>query len=110
MCQYRALISFSDKLAKVCEVVSDYIDQDWMLLYRRLPFHPKRGSHTIEKDISDISIERARAPIRNKAAEALKRWRRHHTRAKASDIIDALKRIRRHDVVHRIENLDSHTT
>lgn len=99
-----------DKLAKVCEVVSDYIDQDWMLLYRRLPFHPKRGSHTIEKDISDVSIERARGPIENKAAEALKRWRRHHTRAKASDIIDALKRIRRHDVVHRIENLDSHTT
>lgn len=92
------------KLAKACETISEYIDQDWMLLYRQLPFYPKRGSHTIEKDISDINIDGARGPLENKAVAALKRWRRHHTRAKKADLVDALKKIRRHDVLSHIEN------
>ena len=78
-----------------------------MFLYRYLPFYPKRGINTIEKDISSISIEGARGPLESKAAEALKRWRRHHTRAKFADLAEALKRIRRHDVVNRLDNMES---
>ncbi|KAL3876184.1 hypothetical protein ACJMK2_034055 [Sinanodonta woodiana] len=92
-----------DALDKACEVVIENIHLDWMNLYRRLPFFPKRGSETIEKDIACISIEGARGPKKNVVVVALSRWRRHHTRARVDDLLQGLKAIRRFDIVRTID-------
>lgn len=96
---------FSDKMTKSIGVVCREIDQDWMLLYRTLPFYPQRGSETIEKDIASVNMESARGPKEGRALEALTRWRRHHTRAKFDDLIEALKKIKRHDIVAEINKV-----
>nr|XP_022314606.1 LOW QUALITY PROTEIN: uncharacterized protein LOC111119080 [Crassostrea virginica] len=92
------------KMTKSIGVVCREIDQDWMLLYRTLPFYPKRGSETIEKDIASANMESARGK-EGRALEALTRWRRHHTRAKFEDLIEALKKIKRHDIVVEIDKV-----
>ncbi|KAK3579527.1 hypothetical protein CHS0354_028357 [Potamilus streckersoni] len=92
-----------DTLDKACEVVIENVQLDWMNLYRRLPFFPKRGAETIEKDIACISIEGARGPKKNVVAVALSRWRRHHTRARVDDLLQGLKAIKRMDVVREID-------
>ncbi|KAK3102383.1 hypothetical protein FSP39_010978 [Pinctada imbricata] len=101
--QNQSLGTIDDKFTKVSTVVCSMIDQDWLTLYRRLPFHPKRGSQTIEKDISDINVEGARGPKEGRAMNAINRWRRHHTRAKVEDLVDTLKKMRRNDIVMEIE-------
>ena len=73
-------------LDKACEVVEAEIGQDWIALYRALPFFPGRGAETIEKDIASIAMEGARGPKKDIAGVALNRWRRHHTRARAEDL------------------------
>lgn len=92
-------------MTKSIGVVCREIDQDWMLLYRNLPFHPKRGSETIEKDIASVNVESARGPKEGRAMEALTRWRRHHTRAKLDDLLHALKKIKRPDIVAEIDRV-----
>ena len=72
-------------------------------MYRQLPFHPKRGSQTIEKDVGDINVEGARGPKEGRALIAINRWRRYHTRAKVDDIIDTMKKIKRPDIIIEIE-------
>ena len=85
-------------------MVIQHIDQDWMQLYRNLPFFPKRGSHTIESDISSIAIEGARGPKSDVVQVALNRWRRHHTRARVEDLKQGLKAIRRSDVLKEVDH------
>ena len=92
-------------MTKTIGVVCREIDQDWILLYRTLPFYPKRGSETIKKDIASANMESARGPKEGRALEALTRWRRHHTRAKFEDLIEALKKIKRHDIVVEIDKV-----
>ncbi|XP_062611986.1 uncharacterized protein LOC134273768 isoform X4 [Saccostrea cucullata] len=103
--QSQHLGSLDDKMTKAIGVVCREIDQDWMLLYRTLPFYPKRGSETIEKDIASVNVESARGPKQGRAMEALTRWRRHHTRAKLDDLLEALKKIRRHDILTEIDKV-----
>ena len=74
-----------------------------MQLYRNLPFLPKRGAETIEKDIASIAIEGSRGPKRDIISVALSRWRRHHTRARAEDLKYGLKAIKRFDVLKEVE-------
>ena len=92
-------------MTKSIGVVCREIDQDWVLLYRTLPFYPKRGSETIEKNIASANMESARGPKEGRALEALTRWRCHHTRAKFEDLIEALKKIKRHDIEMEIEKV-----
>ncbi|KAL5017784.1 hypothetical protein ScPMuIL_003506 [Solemya velum] len=89
-------------LDQACQIVSQNIDQDWVVLYRNLAFFPKRGSHTIESDIAAINLEGAREPPEEVAANALNRWRRHHTRARVADIKTALRKIKRSDVLRTL--------
>ena len=91
-------------LDKACERVVRHIDEDWMQLYRNLPFFPKRGAHVIESDISSITAEGARGPKSDVIRVALNRWRRHHTRARVDDLKQGLKAIKRNDVLKEIEN------
>lgn len=74
-----------------------------MHLYRNLPFFPKRGAETIQKDIHDIGIEGSRGPKMDIISVALTRWRRHHTRARADDLKEGLKAIKRLDVLREVE-------
>lgn len=90
-------------LEKACDVVVKNIDQDWIHLYRKLPFFPTRGSETIEKDIASIAIEGARGPKRDIASVALARWRRHHTRARAEDLKQGLRAIKRLDILKEVD-------
>lgn len=90
-------------LDKACQKVIRHIDQDWMQLYRNLPFFPKRGAHTIESDISSIAAEGARGPKQDVIQVALNRWRRHHTRARVDDLKQGLKAIKRSDVLKEVE-------
>lgn len=94
-----------DKLDQACAKLSQIIQQDWMLLYRNLPFYPKRGSQTIEKDIAETREEGSRGLTEDCARIALARWRRHHTRAKTDDLVDALKKIKRLDGVKAVDNI-----
>ena len=50
-------------------------------------------------------MERAHGPKEGRALDALTRWRRHHTRAKFEDLIEALKKIKRHDIVVEIDKV-----
>lgn len=88
---------------KLCDVVVQHIDQDWISLYRNLPFFPTRGLHTIEQDIASIAIEGAKGPKKDIAGVALARWRRHHTRARAEDLRKGLKAIRRFDLLKEVD-------
>ncbi|XP_052265525.1 uncharacterized protein LOC127868008 isoform X2 [Dreissena polymorpha] len=90
-------------LDKSCEVVVQSIGQDWMQLYRALPFFPARGAETIEKDIASIAVDGARGPKSDIAGVALARWRRHHTRARAEDLKQGLRAIRRLDLYRQVE-------
>ncbi|KAJ8318438.1 hypothetical protein KUTeg_003529 [Tegillarca granosa] len=94
-----------DKLDQACAKLSQIIQQDWMLLYRNLPFYPKRGSQTIEKDIAETREEGSRGLTEDCARIALARWRRHHTRAKTDDLVDALKKIKRLDGVKAVDSI-----
>lgn len=96
---------FPGTLNKVCSVVSQSIDEDWMALYRNLTFFPKRGKETVERDITGIANESARCPKESRVLTALTRWRRYHTRAKVGDISLALKFIRRLDVLQQVEDI-----
>ena len=89
-------------------MVAQNIDQDWMQLYRHLPFFPKRGAHVIESDISSIAMEGARGPKENVVIVALNRWRRHHTRARVEDLKQGLKAIRRTDVLKEVDGSLNH--
>ncbi|XP_052760476.1 uncharacterized protein LOC128203200 isoform X2 [Mya arenaria] len=90
-------------LDKACAVVEAEIGLDWIQLYRALPFFPTRGAETIEKDISSIAMEGARGPKKDIAGVALARWRRHHTRARAEDLKQGLKAIRRPDLYREVD-------
>ena len=91
-------------LDKACERVIRHIDEDWMQLYRNLPFFPKRGAHVIESDIASIATEGARGPKADVIRVALNRWRRHHTRARVDDLKQGLKAIKRSDILKEVEN------
>ncbi|XP_071107829.1 uncharacterized protein [Haliotis cracherodii] len=91
-------------LDKACKVISRTIERDWVHVYRNLPFFPKRGAETIERDIGELSTTGARGTLIVVARRALDRWRRYHTRAMVDDLKMALRKVRRLDVVKAIED------
>lgn len=92
-------------LDKACALVVKHIGQDWMHLYRHLPFFPIRGSETIEKDIASIAREDARGSKKLIANCAFSRWRRHHVRARTMDLEQGLKAIKRFDILKELDTI-----
>lgn len=105
MTKFVVFKTFTDTLTKACFSISRHNDLEWMDLYRELPFFPMRGKQTIEKDISAISADSARGTRENRTLIALNRWRRHHTRAKAEDIMEALRKIKRLDMLEEVDKV-----
>ncbi|KAK6171204.1 hypothetical protein SNE40_019443 [Patella caerulea] len=95
-------LNSSRPLYRICEIIADNIEKDWMKLYSNLPFHPERGSHTIERDIAQINESRDRDELL--ARHALDRWQRHHTRAKVEDLKMGLRKIRRFDILKMVNS------
>ncbi|XP_041363890.1 uncharacterized protein LOC121379371 isoform X2 [Gigantopelta aegis] len=87
---------------RVCRVITNSIDKDWANMYRNLPFHPKRGSVTIERDIRDITNGDAHANCVARAKQAFARWRRYHTRCRMEDLRETLRKIKRFDILRAV--------
>ncbi|GFR69666.1 hypothetical protein ElyMa_005637400 [Elysia marginata] len=99
-----------DPLDRACKVTALRILGDWPSLYSNLPFYPSRGSQTVARDIVEVTDNGGRCSHTFKARRALERWRRYHTRANVDDLKRALKKIRRADVVHHIEDVQTKST
>lgn len=103
MLSFTSLFS-SDRLDKLCRIVSTDIDGDWQRLYRHLPFYPHRGEETVKGDVDDI-LTRFLRNTDEQASQSLSRWRRMHTRACVDDLIHALTVIKRKDIIDKFDNL-----
>ena len=75
-----------------------------MPLYRNLNFYPQRGAETIEHDIVDLCESGARASMSLTSRHALARWKRYHTRANVEDLRQALRKIKRFDILKHIDD------
>ena len=82
----QCFFNFPDPFERACDVVAAAIEGDWPTLYRQLPFHPARGSKTIDKDIAELSSMASRTSLQEICELSLKKWRRFHTRAKYEDL------------------------
>lgn len=54
------------------KLVAKSLQQDWIRLYRALPFFPPRGEATIESDIDKINQEYYRNLVEYQALESLR--------------------------------------
>ncbi|KAK7483781.1 hypothetical protein BaRGS_00024997 [Batillaria attramentaria] len=99
----RAKGEAKDPLDRACKVISTRIERDWVQLYRNLNFHPHRGAETIERDIVELRESGARASVSLTARHSLDRWKRYHTRANVEDLRQALKKIRRQDILKVVD-------
>ncbi|CAF1651540.1 unnamed protein product [Adineta ricciae] len=94
----------NDDLSKAIRLVAKNIGRDWTRLYWQLPFHPARGQEEISKDIEYIDDKYHRGDVHQaQATDSLNKWRRFHTRAVLDDLIRALRKVRRPDIVQTIE-------
>ncbi|RNA26450.1 hypothetical protein BpHYR1_003682 [Brachionus plicatilis] len=91
----------------VINLVSKLIGSDWVKLYYSLPFYPERGSEIIQKDIDKIfklyyrgNCEKVK---KEKAFNSLIKWKRVHHRSKLDDICQALKKIKRVDILKEVK-------
>ncbi|XP_013392194.2 uncharacterized protein LOC106160203 [Lingula anatina] len=92
-----------DPLNRAVKIVAHYIEKDWMKLYRKLPFHPVRGTEMLEQDLDDIFQKSARNTVKELSHEALAKWRRLHTRATLEELKGALVELKRKDVLEHLE-------
>ncbi|XP_076463738.1 uncharacterized protein LOC143295903 [Babylonia areolata] len=92
-----------DPMNRVCKQISARIERDWVALYRNLSFYPQRGAETIEHDLVELREQGARVSMARASCQALERWRRHHTRANVEDLREALKKIKRFDILKVID-------
>ncbi|KAL8611868.1 hypothetical protein ACOMHN_027603 [Nucella lapillus] len=90
-------------MSRVVRLVSSRIERDWVALYRHLPFHPPRGHQTIQQDLVHLQQQGARVSLATAACVALDRWRRHHTRANVEDLRQALRSIKRLDILKAMD-------
>ncbi|UJR37785.1 hypothetical protein I4U23_030476 [Adineta vaga] len=96
--------SENDDLSKAIRLTAKSIGPIWTRLYWQLPFYPARGQEEISKDIEYIDDKYHRGDVHHaQAADALNKWRRFHTRAVLDDLIGALRKVRRPDIVQNIE-------
>lgn len=91
-----------DKLEKATQIVAANIEQDWMKLYRNLPFFPPRGEQNLQNDIDEIWKNFMRENSQTQAKHILTRWRRLHNRASIDNLKEALILIKRKDVIDRM--------
>ncbi|XP_067946800.1 centrosome-associated protein CEP250-like [Watersipora subatra] len=94
-----------DVLDKVFDLLSQTLGLKWVQMYRDLPFYPERGSRTIEEDIVRIQSECVRDSINKEIRKSLDRWRRFHTRAKASDLLPVLRKMGEYDILAALETV-----
>lgn len=93
-----------DDLTQACRLISKSIGRDWNRLYYELPFYPTRGQEELAKDIQQINEKYQRGSLsQEQSINALNKWRRFHTRAKIEDLLQALEKIRRTDLVQVLE-------
>ncbi|CAF1590369.1 unnamed protein product [Didymodactylos carnosus] len=93
-----------DELSKALRLISQSIGRDWNRLYWQLPFYPCRGNEEKSNDIKHIDHKYHRGDVyHHQAIDCLTKWRRYHTRAKMDDILIALAKIRRYDLVQVIQ-------
>ncbi|XP_074657213.1 uncharacterized protein LOC141910378 [Tubulanus polymorphus] len=92
-----------DALDRAIRVAARFIDKDWIVLYRSLPFFPTRGDELLSSDIADIDQSNFRGITVDLARQSLERWRRLHTRANMADLKNALLAIKRADIVNEID-------
>lgn len=90
---------FADPFERVCQLVARTIENDWVRLYRALPFHPYRGASMVDDDIRNFGVMTSRQTPQQVALQALHRWRRYHTLARIEDLKKALRAIHRTDIV-----------
>ncbi|XP_005091057.3 uncharacterized protein LOC101862992 [Aplysia californica] len=95
--------NIADPVDRACAIICKRIERDWTALYRALPFHPIRGSETISQDIVDLTQGGARGAYALVARRALDRWRRYHTRSSVEDLRQALRKIRRLDILKTVD-------
>ncbi|XP_013085883.2 uncharacterized protein LOC106070508 isoform X2 [Biomphalaria glabrata] len=91
-----------DRLQRLCHLVAQKVEGDWVRLYRSLPFFPPRGEETTTADIGEI-MSRFMRNTEEQANQALTRWRRMHIRASIDDLKTALTAIKRTDIIERFE-------
>ena len=93
-----------DELSRACHLISKTIGRDWNRLYWQLPFHPTRGQEELAKDIKSIDQKYQRGDVcQQQAMAAFHKWRRFHTRAKLDDLLQAVQKIRRLDLIQSLE-------
>ena len=97
------LFMATDPVERACIIISKRIERDWAALYRALPFHPLRGSETISQDIVNLTTGGARGANSLVARRSLDRWRRYHTRSSVDDLKQALRKIRRLDILKVVD-------
>ncbi|CAF1615559.1 unnamed protein product, partial [Didymodactylos carnosus] len=91
-------------VSKALRLVSKHIGRDWNRLYWQLPFYPPRGNEEKSNDIKHIDHKYHRGDVfHDQAIDCLTKWRRYHTRSKVEDIVTALSKIRRYDLVQLID-------
>ena len=93
----------ADPLDVACEVVAENIETDWAKLYQNLPFKPGRGEKIVEADIKNLNETCNRECSELLAKRSLVRWRRFHNRASLDDLVNALAKINRRDVVVMVD-------
>lgn len=72
MTQFLLLFLYLDQFDKYLKLVAKSLQQDWIRLYRALPFFPPRGETTIESDIDKINQEYYRNLVEYQALESLR--------------------------------------
>lgn len=93
----------SEKLTVAIKLASRRIGTDWQKLYNALPFYPARGNGIIDHDLAQILTDTYKQTAGQRAEACLEKWRRQHSRPNVTQLLDALRQIRRHDVVEEIE-------
>lgn len=94
-----------DTLDRVFTLLSQTLGSKWIDMYRELPFFPPRGCRTIEQDIVSIQSECMRDSVSKEVRKSLERWRRFHTRAKASDLLPVIKQLGENDLLEAIDKV-----
>ncbi|CAD5125021.1 DgyrCDS13259 [Dimorphilus gyrociliatus] len=88
---------------KYLKFVAKLLQQDWIRLYRVLPFFPPRGETTIESDIDKINQEYYRNLVEYQALESLRLWRRVHSRASLHALKSSLIEINKENIAQQID-------
>ncbi|XP_013415786.1 uncharacterized protein LOC106177529 [Lingula anatina] len=94
-----------DYVHEAIKFVAAEIGQEWPELYMDLPFSPRRDFHCKARDIEVIDANTYGVTVgwQEKAIKSLERWRRFSRLADVNELILTLKRLKKMDLVRRLE-------